>query len=186
MGNAPGLLRCKETPGEIFLAGLSDRCSLELMITERPRVGQRCWAKQVQSYPLPDGLAARTALTVLEVVYFEVKAVDEAGKVWEVCTIHLDGGQVAWLDGERCHESDAKFALYLRHWLEELKDRLEATRDFQAWRRGDIQDRISEVRWLLERNGFDPDGPLPREAAPRATGEPKNAPRMVGNWRKSG
>lgn len=143
------------------------------MISERPYNGQHCWAKAVSHYPLPDGLKPRTPLRVLEVIYFEVRAVDDEGREWELCTINVDAGQVAYLDDERCHESHPKFAAYYRDWLEVLRERLEAVSEFTAWRRDDIQAQISDIRWILQRNGYDPDGPLPSTAPPKATGMSK-------------
>ena len=151
------------------------KCSCELMIGAFPIPGNRCWANFCGSYGLPKGLADRTPLLILDWCEFRGRFRDESGMIWELCRVQIDTGFSFYLDGEEFHESHPRCAAYLRHSVEKQARILRESLDDwkHATSRFDCEGQLSRTRWYLERNGYDPDTPLPPGPIPKATATPK-------------
>lgn len=129
------------------------------MFQEFPYVGQKCWVQTVIGYPLPAGLEDRDLVTVVEVSAQRVVVRNRHRQECDLPRISVDSGHSVILDGERVGEHHPKFAAHFRRALHEL----EAKRGRFTGSEADRLAQISKWRWLLERNGFDPDAPPKRE-----------------------
>ena len=149
------------------------------MFQEFPYVGQKCWVHTVIGYPLPAGLEDRDPVTVIEVGNQRVVVRSRHRQEWDLPRISVDSGHSVILDGERVGEHHPKFAAYFRRALHEL----EAKRGRFTGSESDRLEQISKWRWLLERNGFDPDAPIPSCPGPQlgspSVALPPGSPRTV-------
>lgn len=147
------------------------------MVGRIPIPGNRCWAEFCGSYGLPPGLADRTPLVIVDWNEFVGTVRDEEGHVWSVNRVQIDTGYTFHLDGEECHESHPKSAVYLQHSVRKLNALLETS--LEEWTRPvsrfACEEQLSRTRWYLERNGYDPDGPIPAGPAPRLTAGSRTA-----------
>lgn len=140
------------------------------MFQEFPYVGQKCWVRTVIGYPLPTGLEDRDVVTVIEVRPQRVVVRNRQRKEWDLPSISVDSGHSMFLDGELVGEHHPKFAEYFRHALLEIERKRSST----AGSGPDQSDRTADWRWLLERNGFDPDEP-PNGECPKESGGAKGS-----------
>jgi hypothetical protein len=123
----------------------------------------RAWITEVTGYHLPDGLHDEQPVTVVPTApgepYFHVTVEDAQGRRFSLYHIHVDVGreyQLAGLPGYY-HESDPRTIAYLfaelaRGW----SDMPESNN-----RSGHVEALIKDTRHVLQRNGYDPDGPAP-------------------------
>ena len=160
-------------PERIAIASCLQNCSSDHMFQEFPYVGQKCWVQTVIGYPLPAGLEYRDPVTVIEVSKQRVVVRNRHRQEFDLPRISLDSGYALILDGERVGEHHPKFAAYFRHALQEL----EAKRERFTGSESDRLAQISKWRWLLDRNGFDPDAPVPPYPSPQL-GSPPTAPSL--------
>lgn len=149
----------------ISIACNPKNCSHEQIFQEFPYIGQKCWVQTVIGYPLPAGLEDRDSVTVIDVGAQRIVVRNRQRLEWDLPRISLDTGRSMYLDGELVGEHHPKFAEYIRHALLAL----DRERETAAGTESDCQERISDWRWLLERNGFDPDEP-PKGECPQNTG----------------
>lgn len=153
----------------IQIAGKASKCSNERMQLEFPRIGQRCWLRDVTAYPLPRGLLDRSLATVIAVDGHRVIVRDEQGHEFDLPRINIDSGYILFLDGASVRESHPKFAAYFRHALSEIAQKTNPMIN--------KEELVSHWRWLLERNGFDPDEPVRAGPPPRIGSPPTSSPR---------
>lgn len=133
------------------------------MFQELPYVGQKCWVQAVIEHPLPAGLEDRDSVTVIEVSARRVVVRNRHRQEWNLPKFNVDSGHSVILDGERVGEHHPKFAAHFRRAVNELET---GRRRFV----GSESDRLAKIsgwRWLLQRNGFDPDAPLPESPTPK-------------------
>lgn len=114
-------------------------------------------------YPLPVGLEERDPVTLIKVGNQRVVVRNRHRQEWDIPRISVDTGYSVILNGQRVGEHHPKFAAYFRYALHEL----EANRGPLTGSESDRQAQISKWRWLLERNGYDPDAPLPPCSGPQ-------------------
>ncbi len=107
---------------------------------------------------------------MIEVCAQRIVVRNQQGQVWDLPRINVDSGHSMYLDGELMGEQHPKFAEYFRHALLQLETEEGSNSRVKA----DRQWMISNWRWLLERNGFDPDE-TPKGECPVSTGGPKRS-----------
>jgi hypothetical protein len=160
-------------PRRIVIVSCLRKCSADHLFQEFPYVGQKCWVQTVIGYPLPAGLEDRDPVTVIEVSKQRVVVRNRDRQEFDLPRISLDSGYALILDGERIGEHHPKFAAYFRHALQELEAKPERFTGCES----DRLAQISKWRWLLVRNGFDPDAPVPPFPRPQL-GSPPTAPSL--------
>jgi hypothetical protein len=107
---------------------------------------------------LPAGLDDRTAVSITTVDLPFVSVKDGTGQEWHLTRRQLDcGAYYCTPSGKWLHESKPRALSAVRHWLRRHLACAEARRD-HAW-----EEKAAKLRWILQRNGADPDGTAPRE-----------------------
>lgn len=157
--------------------GRGDFCSKEHMQAIPPRVGQWCWAIEAPGSLLPAGLADRTPVRILRPAgagCLETHRVeDEARRPWRLPRVNTDAGYCLWIAGRRVYEGAEEFGDHLFRIIDEARSAVANSPEDDAARAR----LIDHWRWLLERNGWNPDGPLPApaEAEKPRRGSPRPA-----------
>lgn len=141
------------------------------MVKVSPNPGVQGWACECVGYPLPDGLSERTPLTVTRRDGFDVRAKDADGREWALFLTTIDTGYFWMLGDRQIHESSPVAAEFLRHQLAEIARDLETDADSFSGREDGLLAFQASTRWMLERNGHDPDE-SPKGEKPRLTGLP--------------
>jgi hypothetical protein len=133
------------------------------LIKNSPIPGTHCWAVDSYHDPLPEGLADRTPAVIISWHEFRGDIRDASGKVWNLNLVQLDAGYSCYLDGVCRDENHPEHIAYLYGCLARYHGDPDPSR---------FESDISRTRWVLERNGHDPDAPAQNLKAPRATGTP--------------
>jgi len=134
--------------------------------------GTRAWVVDCAGYDLPAGLVDRQPVQVILCTGYRAVVSDDTGNKWDLNPVNVDTGHTYWFDGFPYDESHPLTLHHLHDALARLVAELAMNRaPYTGWY-FEMQERIEELRWRLERNGYNPDSSLPRLPAPRLQSPP--------------
>jgi hypothetical protein len=119
-----------------------------------PSVGRGGWAQEGRAYPLPDGLAHKTPVKILEWSGWRDVIVRAGVGIWQVPASAVDcGREYRTKSGKWIPESDERARRYLIKYREAVhlgirsKVYVHDTRERERL--------LDEAAWILERNGWE-------------------------------